>query len=198
MKTETKQAVNLFSIAKKVEPKKKATEEKNVIPCDLNLKRWSELKELIADSEAEQKMIEGEIKEQAKAKFLELYQQQRSRPESFIFEGADSGRCMIIVQDRYITVTEEKLSSFDLADNCIEKLQDFSFNPELLEKYSGVISEMIVNSKKIADEDKGQLILVKEKTVIKKGLINSLYSFGERMKDVFNFAEPIMNLKNAR
>lgn len=198
MKTETKPTVNLFASAKKVEPKKKVTDEKSVIAVPLNLKRFAELKELIADYEAELKMIEGEVKETAREQFLDLYAKQKSRPESFIIEGEDSGRVMIIVQDRYLTLTEEKLSSFDMADSVTEKQQEFSFNAELLEKYSSVISELIVNCKKIADKDKGNLILCKEKTIVKKGIINSLYSFGERMKDVFNFIEPVINLKNAR
>ena len=194
MKTET--TTNIFSTAKKVE-KKKATDEKISIGCELNLKRWNELKENISDLEAEQKMIEGEIKEFAREKFLELYQKQKSRPDSFHLEN-DGGKCLVIMQDRYLSLTDEKIDSFDLSDSCADTVREYSFNADLLEKYSSVISDLIVNCPDIVDSDKGELIVCKEKKQIKKGLIDKLYSFGERMRDVFFFAEPIINLKNAR
>lgn len=196
-----KSASNLFAIAKKNAPEKKGTkkdkESVHVKGLAKSIARFDQLKELIKNSEAELEVIAGDIKQAGKEKFLELYQTRGRRPESFNLEDANQ-KVLYIVQDAYkgdrSGMSEEKAELFEQFPEVIETTVTYAFNPDVLNRVGDKISQIIMSSKLISDEDKRNLIVATSKTTIKKGTIEKLLEY-EDPTMMFELIEPIVALK---
>jgi hypothetical protein len=166
------------------------------------LEAFNSLKDEIADREAKLKMIDGEIRELAKEKFLDLYEQNNSNPGSFYIRG-DKGGCLMVLPtdaykgDRATTGLPEgdaeRLKELGVGINTDER---FYFSNEVLERNKAEIEKLIMGSKKISAVDKENLILKETKNTVEKGTINKLGTFGAKMKEVFSYIGIVFQLKN--
>lgn len=202
MKTATiEKKSNLFSIAKQNAPEKKASkkdkESINVKGIAKSIARYDELKELIKNSEAELEVVAGSLKQVGKEKFLEMYNGRRRRPESFNLADGDH-KVLYIVQDAYkgdrSGMSEEKVELFEQFPEVLDTSVTYTFNPEVLNRVGDKISQIIMASKLISDEDKMNLIVATSKTTIKKGTIERLLEY-EDPTMMFELIEPIVALK---
>jgi len=187
---------NLFATATKVKETTKKTDKK-VIKAPLladKVKRYSELKQAIDTATGELKMIEGDIKNVGKDLFMKEYRQVKSTPDNFKIQDETGSTCMFIVMDKYTSVDEVKagiLGQFEglLAENVVYK-----FNAELVEKYGAVLSELILNSPDIEQEDKSNLISGEKTFAVTKGSIDRLMQY-DSPESVFELINPIVALK---
>lgn len=187
---------NLFATATKVKETAKKTDKK-VIKAPLladKVKRYAELKHAIDSATGELKMIEGDIKNVGKDLFMKEYRQQKSTPDNFKIEDETGNTCMFIVMDKYTSVDEVKagiLGQFDglLAENVVYK-----FNADLVEKYGAVLSELILNSPDIEEEDKSNLISGEKTFAVTKGSIDRLMQY-DSPEAIFELINPILALK---
>ncbi|MBP8982236.1 MAG: hypothetical protein KBG19_04295 [Bacteroidales bacterium] len=192
--------MSIFAKAKEAAPKTTGAKkkEKVVISVDLGdkLRDLQEARDEISVLEAKAAMLEGDIKPVARQQFIELVKREKARPESFILE-SNCSKMLVIMQDKYLKVTETKEQSIDQAglSELIETKETFSFNSELLAKYEKQISDAISKIKSIPDEDKAKLIEAKVEKVIKKGTLDRLPQFKD-VEQVFNLVEPVCQLKN--
>ena len=179
-----KKAANLFATAKQNAPEKKsAKKEKESVQVKglaKSLARYDELKEAIKNSEAEMEVLAGKIKQVGKEKFLELYETRNRKPESFHLADGDH-KVLYIVQDAYkgdrSGMSAEKIALFEDFDDVLETNTTYSFNPDVLNRVGDKISQIIMSSKLISDEDKANLIVATSKTTIKKGTIEKLMDY---------------------
>lgn len=214
MESKAEQGVkkSLFGTAKVVEKKTAAKDEKQTVlllesqypGISQKLKDLAETREKLADLEAHGKMIEGVIKEIGRDKFAELYAQHKSNPGSFLLKGEDGGVMMCIVMDKYLTIdgarAEELKKNF--GGDSVTLKTEYKFNAELLEKYEEVLSDLIMGSDKIAEEDKPNLILQEPKWSVAKGIINRIVQIAgtesKMIGAVVSALGPVIQLKNSR
>ena len=79
-------------------------------------------------------------------------------------------------------------------DGLVDEKIEYKFNAELVEKYGAILSQLIINCPKIADEDKGLLITGEKTFCVKKGSIDRLMQYDEPQQ-VFELINPILMLR---
>jgi hypothetical protein len=198
---EKKKSVSIFDSAKSKPKATSSAKDKEVVTVrglETTLLEFQFLKEQIADDEAKLAAVTDEIKQISKEKFIELYKQKKTNPNSFYIKDG-SGCVMVIPTDRYISIKEE-----DRADELIEKYGDeavtidekYYFNPEVLERNMAAIEKLIKDAKTISDADKQDLLIREVKYSISKGFIDRLLPYGNEMENVIDDVQPIITLKN--
>jgi hypothetical protein len=204
VKEEVKEKKSLFSMAKEKPTAAKSSKSKyqqvEVPGIGGDLERYKELHAIIKNAEAEKEILSGRLYEIGKDKFMEMYLENRRRPENFKL--ADAGEDLLFIMfDKYKMVTPEK-------EEILEKFKDvlgidvkYTFDKEILEKTNkngeligDVINELIMNSDDIPEEDKENLIVVEKKVGIKKGTIDRLMDYDDP-EEIFVLIDPIVGLK---
>lgn len=187
---------NLFATATKVKETTKKTDKK-VIKAPLladKVKRYSELKQAIDTATGELKMIEGDIKNVGKDLFMKEYRQVKSTPDNFKIQDETGSTCMFIVMDKYTSVDEVKAGILGQFEGLLSENVVYKFNAELVEKYGAVLSELILNSPDIEQEDKSNLISGEKTFAVTKGSIDRLMQY-DSPESVFELINPIVALK---
>jgi len=159
MKTQTETGFDLFAQAKQtVKSKQKKDDRTEVVLSESSyegisdkLTRLQKLRNDIAELEAELKMLEGEIKQIGKDEFIQLFTKNRQYPGTFRMRGEGGGCMMFMPMDKYLTVDEAKaqLIEKELGEDIVTQEVKYVFNPELLQKYSAALSQIIVQSDEI-------------------------------------------------
>jgi len=170
---------NLFAATttKTAAPKKA---DKKVLPAhDLGDKvsRYADLKHQIEALTGELKMIEGDIKVRGKSLFLEQYKADKRTPENFKIQDETGATCMFIVMDKYTAVDDTKAELLGNFDGLLREEVIYKFNPELVEKYGAILSDLIVSSPDIEETDKANLISGERTYSVTKGSIDRLLQF---------------------
>ena len=190
------QTTNLFAktTTKTTAPKK--ADKKIVRSTELGGKvsRYAELKQEIEALTGELKMIEGDIKVKGRELFLQEYHKQRSTPDSFKLQDETGATCLFIVMDKYTSVDEEKAELLRNFDGLLGENVVYKFNPELVEKYGAILSDLIVSSPDIAEEDKGNLISGEKTYIVNKGSIDRLLQY-DNPEQILELINPICALK---
>lgn len=199
--------MSLFTKAKKAAPAtKKAKDQKVRINVeDPNffdkVQKLEALNDQMKSAKAKADMISDELKDLAKDKWAELYDQTGKNPESVMIcqENAtgDTAQLMFVPTDKYITITEERADELREAygDEIVEEETTFSFDSAMIEKYGEILSTLIENCDEIADKDKEKIIKATTKFSVAKGTIDNFKKYGE-VSDVMEAVRPVVALKN--
>jgi len=196
-KTEKK---SLFGAAKTKAPAKSAKTDKEavVVPeMEQKLKDLQEFRAQIADLEALVSGITDELKSVAWDKFIELYKRDKANPNTFLIKDG-SGCIMVLPTDKYISVKDEERAdklNKEYGD-IVSKDERFYFNSAVLERNMETIEKLLMESKDISDEDKENLLQKEVKFYIKKGTIDNLLKYGDKMATALSDIQPVMQLKN--
>lgn len=187
---------SLFDMAKKTDApksKSKAKPEVRVVGIESEIARYDELKEIINNAKAEQEIIGGKLKQIGKEQFLELYEEKGGKPDNFNLADGDE-EILFIVMDKYKKVEPEKQAILEQYKGLLEVVTTYSFNPEVLDRVGEVVSNLILESKDLSDDDKNKLIIKDTTVAIKKGTIDRLMDYDDP-EQIFDLVEPIMALK---
>jgi len=203
---------NLFKNAKKATPKKATKKDKidvvvnpslgfsnqEVLDFHTKVTRFKKLSIEIDPLVAEFETIKGEIKQIGKEQFINVFKENGVRPTSFTLSSSQGESIMIVSQDKYSNLSEESATEMkeNFGDDTVEEATTYKFNNKMLEKYMDVLSDLIENSDKIADDDKAKLIEATTVYSVKKGLIDKLDNYGEKMEDLFETINPVFQVKN--
>jgi len=192
MKTQT----NLFANATTKTPTAKKTDKKVLPAHDLGDKvsRYADLKHQIEALTGELKMIEGDIKVRGKELFLSEYKTIKRTPDNFKIQDETGATCMFIVMDKYTSVDDTKAELLGNFDGLLGEQVVYKFNPELVEKYGAILSDLIISSPDIEEADKGQLISGERTYSVAKGSIDRLLQFANP-EQVLELINPICSLK---
>jgi hypothetical protein len=191
-----KAPANLFASVKAKETATTKKDKKTLQAPDLGekVRRFSELKQQIEAATGELKMIEGDIKTAGRSLYLSEYRSQRSAPDNFKIQDETGASCMFIVMDKYTAVDEDKAEILRNFDGLLSENVTYKFNPDLVEKYGTILSELILNCQDIDDADKGQLISGERTYGVQKGSIDRLLQY-DNPEQVFELINPIVALK---
>lgn len=195
----TTKTTNLFAAGTTVKaagPKK--VDKKLFKAPDLcgKIQNYLGLKASIDAQTAELKMIEGDIKSKGKALFMAEYLLQKRTPENFIIQDETGATCQFVAMDKYTIVDETKAAMIESAglEGLTEEKIEYKFNAELVAKYGGILSQLIIGCEEIAEEDKGNLISGEKIFSIKKGSIDRLIQY-DNPEQVFEIINPIITLR---
>jgi hypothetical protein len=195
-------SIDLFAKAKKESVSKKA--EKHEIltisaKFEKNLERMAEIDEKMAEMEAERALLDGDVREAAKTGMIDLYNQKNSFPGTLKVE-AGSRSFLFITSDKYIKIDEEGANNLTkkYGDDVVTEKTLFTLNPAMVEKYAPVLSDLIMNSKKIADADKVKIIENTTSWTVAKGTIEKLRSINFakfNLTQIIEDIRPIFSVK---
>jgi hypothetical protein len=198
---------NLFKTAKTKAPAKaKAKDEKIRIAIDdssffQKVQKLEELQDTMKNAKAKADLIADELKDIAKEKWCELYEQTGKNPESVMIvqdnDFGDTGQFMFVPSDKYISITEERAEELKdtFGEEIVEEKTTFSFDNDMIEKYGEVISRLIEESNEISERDKEKIIKASTSFSIAKGTIDKLKKYGD-VSEMVEMVRPVVALKN--
>ncbi len=194
---------NLFKAAK-ANPEKKATsKEKVVVQVDYlsqEIERLAKIQEEIDALNAEAKLLHDQVKEAGVNEFINLFESSSKYPGSFNIE-SENASVMFIPSDRYTKIDEERSNELieKYGEGMVEESTTYIMDSALVEKYGEVISDLIMNSNEIEEDDKEKLISAKVDYSIAKGTISSLNEYNlYDMKEIISDIKPVFMLKNPK
>ena len=169
---------NLFDKSKAKETTKKIDKHEVVEiskKFEKNLSRMAEIDIKMAELEAEKATLDSGVREEGKTAMINLYNQKNSFPGS-IKVVAGTRSFLFITADKYIKIDEARSKELVelYGEETVTEKTVFTLNPTLVEKYSQVLSDLIMNSKKITDQDKENLIESNSSWTVTKGMIEKL------------------------
>lgn len=147
-------------------------------------------------------IISSELKEYSQNKWLDLYDSQQENPGTVIFQSENEeevGQFLLVPQDRYSTINKEKANELisEYGEDIVEVETSYTFDPKMVEKYSKVISQLIMNSSDIEDDDKRNIIVANSNYKVAKGTIDNLSAYGD-VYSVFEDTKPVFSIKNPK
>jgi hypothetical protein len=184
----------------KVAKSKQANPVAHIAGIEREIQKYDELKAIIKKAEAEKEIIGGIIKDLAKEKYLEIYEERGERPTTITIE---SGGIEITYtpMDKYKTVTPEKETVLREYDNLLGTDYTFTFDNEILdtegnngEKIGDIINDLIENSTDIPDNLKSKVVKMEKKVGVKKGTIKRLLAY-DNPSEILAIIEPTIMLK---
>jgi len=178
-------------------PKKTDKTIVNVDGLEEKLLEFDFMKSQMEDLKAQLEAVTDEIKDISKEKFIELYTNKRTNPNTFLIKDGE-GCVMVIPQDRYTKIKEEERAEYlksQYGDEVITEDIKYVFNNEVLERNMKAIETLISNAKNISDYDKKNLITPIIEYSVAKGFIDKIYEY-EDMQKVLDDIQPVIALKN--
>jgi len=201
-------ATNLFSKAKKAAPAKKVSAKDKKVRIVVEdpdffekVEKLEELQGTLKTAKAKADLISDELKDLAKDKWADLYEETNKNPESvMIVQDSDTGdtaQFMFVPTDKYITINEDRAEELKdtYGDDIVEEKTTFSFDETMIEKYGEVLSELIENSDEIEDKDKEKIIKATTTYSVAKGTINKFKEYGEVI-EMMETVKPVVAIKN--
>ena len=176
--------MSLFKNATKKDSQPKKSDKPTVVINDKSLEKkfqdFMELKTKFDSYKAQLDLIKGELTPIGMNLFIELYQDKGIYPESFNVV-AGTMQSMFVPTDKYSKLSEEQFTFLTkkYGDDIVEKQTEYVMNTDLVNEYGDQISEAIEKSKKIPDEVKKNLIMIKESLSVAKGTIKMGLSIGK-------------------
>ena len=170
---------NLFDKSKATATVKKAEKHEIVdlskAGFEKDLERMAEIDAKMAELKAEKETLDSGVREAAKTAMIKLYSSKNAFPGTLKVV-AGSRSFLFITADRYITIDEDGANELikKYGKEIINENTIFTLDSQLVEKYSQVLSDLIMNSKKISAEDKENLIKSTTTWSITKGTIEKL------------------------
>jgi hypothetical protein len=107
---------------------------------------------------------------------------------------------MFIPVDRYIKIDHVRAQELidKYGEDSVSEKTTYIMSTELVDKYGEIISDLIVKSKKIAEEDKAKLISANTDFSVASGMIQRLEDYSTHKMEIIEDIKPIFQLKNVK
>lgn len=145
-------------------------------------------------------MLSDELKDIAKAEWVDYYSKTGKNPESVVIcqeVAGDTAQFLFVPSDKYISVTESRAEELreTFGDEIITEETTFGFDSTMIEKYGEILSRLIEESTEISESDKEKIITAKTTYSVAKGTIDKLNQYGE-VSEVMEAVKPVVAMKN--
>lgn len=199
--------MDLFDdLSKDTKKVSKKTDKRTIEVDDLtffeDVQKYQELQKRMAKDKEEADEINERLKKLAKDKWVELYTEEKSNPGSVIIEQNvldDISRLMLVPTEKYVTLNQKNVGKYmsKYGNDVIESNTVYSFNNDIIVKYSKIITKLIKECDEIDNDDKKNLIQASTTFNIKKGTIDKLTDFKDtNISEVIEDLKPVFQLKN--
>jgi hypothetical protein len=196
---------NLFQTAKEKTPKKVEKHEIVFLPeLESTLSKMAQINEKMAELEAEKGILDSEIRDAGKEAFIKLYNSKKTFPGTLKVKAGEMG-FMFITSDKYRMIDKERSNELKktYGKEIVEEKTSFFFNNEILMKHMNHISELLMSSTKLTDEEKENLLESKVSFEVKKGTIKEAFSIltPKKKNTLDNLVEdiqPIFSIKSVQ
>jgi len=200
---EEKKKSSLADIAKVEKKGAKSKSDQPKVELDgyeSDIAEYKRINERVNIMKAEKEIVSGRIKEAALQKWLEMYEDKRTNPDTIKLVDGDES-ILYVPQDKYLSVTDEKKAMLEnYGKNLVETVTTYEFT-DLIEKelpngqtIGEVVIGMIMDNKLIPERDKMNLIKAKVVSRVPKGTIDRLLDF-ENPEEVFKLVQPTVMLR---
>lgn len=211
--TQKKAKVTKTAAKKDNKPRVSAATKQEQVQLFQDIQRKAQLKKLIDEYTAEMNVIDSGLKDFGKEKYLELYQENGRHPGSIIIEAevtekkvTKTAEVMYLTQDKYIKIGEEDAQNLEEKYpnlSVVEETTEFKVDMAMIQKYGQAISDFIMTSKKIADDDRMKILVPETTYSIKKGAIENLVAEDEDgntydIEELYTDIQPIAQLKTPK
>lgn len=196
-------AVNIFTAAQKKVKVPKAKEEKisvSVPALKEDIENFIQYKEEMDFLKTKIQDLESKIHETGKKEFAKLFKANHKNPDSFYLAADEDTRLMYLPTDKYHSIDDEQKNFLEkkYGKDVIEEKTAFTFDPDMLQKYGDAISNLIMKSKDISNEDKTKLITATVSYSVKKGTIDRFDEFKTGIKEAIEDFSPVMQIKRSK
>lgn len=145
-------------------------------------------------------MLSDELKDIAKAEWVDYYSKTGKNPESVVIcqeVAGDTAQFLFVPSDKYISVTESRAEELreTFGDEIITEETTFGFDSTMIEKYGEILSRLIEESTEISESDKEKIITAKTTYSVAKGTIDKLNQYGD-VSEVMEAVKPVVAMKN--
>ena len=201
-------ATNLFSKAKKAAPAKKVSAKDKKVRIVVEdpdffekVEKLEELQGTLKSAKAKADIISDELKDLAKDKWADLYEETNRNPESVMIvqdnEDGNTAQFMFVPTDKYITINEDRAEELKdtYGEDIGEEKTTFSFDETMIEKYGEILSELIENCDEIEGKDKEKIIKATTTYSVAKGTISKFKEYGEVL-EMMETVKPVVAIKN--
>jgi len=191
---------NLFDKTKKATVKKKIDKHEVVRDDSMepDLKKLVELNEKIAALDAERKMLDSDVRDIAKSLMIEYYNKKKKFPGTLKVVGGKY-TFSFITADRYKKLDMDRFDELSnkYGSDLVEETIKYVFNTEILEKHMDHISDLILNSKKLSESDKEELLEAETSFTVKKGTIKDLFDIPGviTVNEIIEDIQPVFSIK---
>lgn len=202
-------------IEKPKKPKKIKTGEIRIRPNSINeeelyndIVELSEVTKKLNKNKERADKIKDKLKKISLIEYLEEYKMCNENPGSIIIEAygeKDKAEFMYVVGDKYINIKDEKDADELIkryGKDVVIKDRRYILDPEMMEKYSEVISKMIIESTEIEETDKGSIFVAEEKYRVVGKTIDKLMEISDNTSediiDIFESIKPIESIRGQK
>jgi dihydroxyacetone kinase-like predicted kinase len=197
---------NLFSKAKSTAPKSSAKKDEKV-RINLNdsdffnkVSMLEMIQDRMKSDKAQADMLADEIKDLSKEEWIRLYEKTGKNPGSIFVESIMDGQTaqvMFVPSDKYITLNPDRAEVLmeKYGVDIVEEKTTFSFDNDMIEKYGEILSNLIMNSRDISEDDKERIIKASTSFSVAKGTIDKMKFYGP-INEIMDEVKPVVALKN--
>jgi len=190
---------NLFDKTKNASVKKKVeTHEVIQLPnLEDDIVALAKYKIDIDALQAKASIHDSNIRIAGKEAMVNFYQTKKRFPGSLKIEGG-KGSFMFITSDRYKILDEDRYAELaeEYGEDLVEENTTYSFNTKILEKYMDHISDILMKSEKLSDNEKEDLLTSKTTYTVKKGTIKDIITISDNVEQVIEDIQPVFSIKN--
>ena len=201
--------VGMFAKAKPA--KKVAAKKDDKIIVDVKGKEFAEklekfatLKSQMDEMKAEMAMSQEFVKAVGIEEFAGLVDEKKINVGSFILASETGGRVMVLPTKKYIKIDESAAENLIevYGEDIVEETTKYGFNTKVLMRNMEVISDILLGSDQISDNDKENLIEQTTTHAVAKETLDKVYTLakesGNSIADVIEDIQPVTMLKNAK
>lgn len=202
---------NLFAKATEKTPAKKTAKKDDKLVVSVEgdefaekLAKFANLKAQMDELEAELAMSKEFVKNVGVEEYVKLVEKNKTNPGSFIVSSEKGGRVMVLPVKKYKmldSATAENLTE-TYGEGVVKETTTFGFNSEVLMRNMDAISDLIMNSEVLTEEDKENLIEAKSTFAIESDTLDKVYTLSKESNrtiiEVIEDFAPQFQLKNAK
>lgn len=202
---------NLFKKATEKAPAKKTAKKDEKILVNVEgsefaekLAKFANLKAQMDELEADLAMSKEFVKNVGVEEYVKLIEKNKVNPGSFLVASEKGGRVMILPVKKYKMIdsaTAENLTE-TYGEGVIKETTTFGFNNDILMRNMDAISDLIMNSEVLTDDDKENLIEAKSTFAVESDTLDKVYTLskesGRSVIEVIEDFAPQFQLKNAK